>query len=134
MVTTNDMIRDLGSKLWPFLSIGDQDIQKAFGTLVKFLQDAKEAEKKARQELAKRNEEVYGEYRHAMEEKLRHSFISFSDKEREDYNNFCREHWNKGHKGKGMTIHLIGTGIGTCYLIECPVCHEQKDITDTESW
>lgn len=33
-----------------------------------------------------------------------------------------------------LSIHLTETGIGCCYELECPVCHEQVDITDTESW
>lgn len=134
MATTNDMIRDLGSKLWPFLSIGEQDVQEAFGTLVKFLQDAKDREKQARAELSKRNEDVLGEYKRQVEKKLSECFLFFSAKERISYDAFVKRHYKKCANGGKMTIHLTGTGIGCCYQLECPVCHEQVDITDTESW
>lgn len=66
-----------------------------------------------------------------------HSLLIMSDKEREANSNFIHEHYTIHGGGKCLNTYiytLSGTGIGTVIKIKCPVCGEEKDITDTSSW
>ena len=71
---------------------------------------------------------------------LRNSLMNMSDKEYEADRQFRTRHWAMHNGGKskcdGNTYwyELSGTGIGTCIKIKCPICGEEKDITDTDSW
>ena len=71
---------------------------------------------------------------------LRNSLMNMSDKEYEADRQFRTRHWAMHNGGKskcdGNTYwyELSGTGIGTCIKIKCPICEEEKDITDTDSW
>ena len=71
---------------------------------------------------------------------LRNSLMNMSDKEYEADKEFRSRHYEMHNGGKskygGNTYwyELSGTGIGTCIKIKCPICGEEKDITDTDSW
>lgn len=72
---------------------------------------------------------------------LRNSLMNMSDKEYEADRQFRTHHWAMHNGGKskkcdGNTYwyELSGTGIGTCIKIKCPICGEEKDITDIDSW
>lgn len=71
---------------------------------------------------------------------LRNSLMNMSDKEYEADRQFRTRHWAMHNGGKskcdGNTYwyELSGTGIGTCIKIKCPICGEEKDITDIDSW
>lgn len=71
---------------------------------------------------------------------LRNSLMNMSDKEYEADRQFRTRHWAMHNGGKskcdGNTYwyELSGTGIGTCIKIKCPICGEEKDITDIGSW
>lgn len=70
----------------------------------------------------------------------KYSLMNMSEKEYEADQEFRNRHWqmhNGGqYKGKANTYQyeLTGTGIGTCITIRCPICGEEKDITDIDSW
>lgn len=83
-------------------------------------------------EVAKRDAEI---------ERLRkNSLLIMSDKETAAYKAFIQKHYELHNGGKfrarGNTYQyeLTGTGIGTVIKIKCPICGEQEDITDTDSW
>ena len=71
---------------------------------------------------------------------LRNSLMNMSDKEYEADRQFRTRHWAMHNGGKskcdGNTYwyELSGTGIGTCIKIKCPICGEEKDITNIDSW
>ena len=74
-----------------------------------------------------------------LEAQLNNSLAIFSDLEMERYEKFYQKHFKLHNDGRykkdpGITFHMIGTGIGTCYTVECPICHEKEDITDVSSW
>lgn len=81
-------------------------------------------------------EELTKQIRHI----LRNSLMNMSDKEYEADKEFRSRHWEMHNGGKykngGNTYlyELSGTGIGTCIKIKCPICGEEKDITDIGSW
>ena len=122
--------------------INDQEIGQALAKLAFVIYNAKENERVARQELSKSRDEVRTEFEaeiEALEDKLDHSLGILSDLEWERYRAFTRKHYQLHNNGKykkddGITIHMVGTGVGTCYTLECPVCHETEDITDVASW
>lgn len=62
------------------------------------------------------------------------SWMTLSPLEDERLRNFRDRHYQSHKKDNGFISHIFGTGIGTCYTIECPICHEKEDITDTGSW
>lgn len=122
--------------------VGDKEIGQALAELAFVIHDAKENERAARRELAKSREEVREEFKaeiEALEDRLDHSLCILNDLEWERYLAFIRKHYQLHNNGKykkddGITIHMVGTGIGNCYELECPVCHETEDITDVSSW
>lgn len=66
-----------------------------------------------------------------------HSLLQLSDKELEANRAFRYEHYTRHGGGKALSTYiytLTGTGIGTVITVKCPVCGEEKDITDIESW
>lgn len=65
------------------------------------------------------------------------SLMQLSDKELEAVRCFRNGHYIKHGGGKALNTYiytLTGTGIGTVISIKCPVCGEEEDITDIESW
>lgn len=122
--------------------IGDDKIGKAFAELAFIIHDAKEGERAARTELAKSREEVREEFKaeiEALQDQLNRSYMRLSHKEEEAYKAFTHKHYMMHNGGRfkadtGITVHMAGTGVGTCYTLECPVCHETEDITDVMSW
>lgn len=62
------------------------------------------------------------------------SWMTLSPLEDERLRNFRDKHYQLHKKDNGFIAHIFGTGIGTCYEIECPICHEKEDITDTGNW
>lgn len=67
----------------------------------------------------------------------RNSLLILSDKERDSIQDFSRKHYEKHGRLKTLNTYiytLSGVGIGTTISIKCPVCGEEKDVTDTESW
>lgn len=122
--------------------IGDDKIGKAFAELAFIIHDAKEGERTAWKELTKSREEVREEFKaeiEALQDQLSRSYMRLSSKEEESYKAFTHKHYMMHNGGKfkadtGITVHMVGTGVGTCYTLECPVCHETEDITDVSSW
>lgn len=94
-----------------------------------------------KQESRKTRDEIRQEFQNDIElynEELNHAPVIFSNKEDTSYRVFRERHYKScGHNNKhdiGITIHLVGTGVGSIITLECPVCHETEDITDVSSW
>lgn len=72
-----------------------------------------------------------------LKERLAMSYGEFaSQKEKEAYDQFEKEHMHISRYHGGRVPYLIptGTGIGTHLEVVCPICGEKKDITDTGVW
>ena len=75
-----------------------------------------------------------------LKNKLKLSFGQFSSqRELDDFNEFCEEHLHdrttsKENGGKNPYVIQEGTGIGLITKVKCPICGEEKDITDIEVW
>ena len=89
--------------------------------------------------LEKANEELINTIQ-SLREQLSLSYGEFaSKKEKEAYETFEREHIHDRMTSKthgGLVPYLIpeGTGIGTLLRVKCPICGEEKDITDIGAW
>lgn len=97
---------------------------------------------KTREELRQEVKKEYENELKNLHEWQRLTLIHFnSQKEKEDYENFWNKH-NKKHYGtqprkavlNALILHPYGSGIGCGLVIECPECHEKKDITDSTCW
>jgi hypothetical protein len=118
------------------------NVGEALATIAFVIHESERNEKDAIIRAAKNRDEIRAEFEaeiEALEDKLDHSLAIFSDLEQERYRAFINKHYqlhnnDKYKKSDGITIHMVGTGIGTCYTLECPVCHETEDITDVASW
>lgn len=64
----------------------------------------------------------------------KHVLIDFSDVELKRYRDFRDKHYKKCNNGNRYIYTLTGCGIGTAIEIKCPICGEEEDITDVESW
>ena len=70
--------------------------------------------------------------------------FEMNDKEEKAYEAFCEKHKDCCRKRLGKrffstiggqyTLHLTGTGLGYCWVVECNACHKKEDITDTSDW
>lgn len=123
----------------PFINY---DVGEALATIAFAIHESEKNEKNAIIRATKNHDEIRMEFEaeiEALEDKLNHSLAIFSDLEQERYKAFINKHYqlhnnDKYKKNNGITIHMVGTGVGTCYTLECPVCHETEDITDVSSW
>jgi rubrerythrin len=76
----------------------------------------------------------------SLEKRLQLSYGEFnSQRELDAYNKFVNEHLieREEHKCNGGRVPYIipnHTGIGTIFKVKCPICGEEKDITDSEAW
>lgn len=91
-----------------------------------------EAKQELTEELKKENER--------LKERLSLSYGEFaSEKEKEKYNDFCKRHESERltlqiNSGKMPYLIPTGTGIGTLLKVKCPICGEEEDITDLDTW
>lgn len=69
-----------------------------------------------------------------VDELRRYSLHVMSENEHTENAVFQAEHYMKCKNGNRFQYELIGTGIGTVLYVRCPVCGEQKNITDLNSW
>ena len=65
---------------------------------------------------------------------LTHSLLVFTDKECERHRAFLDAHYKKCGNGNKFVYTIIETGIGPIIKVKCPICGEEEDITDSESW
>lgn len=120
----------------------DDRIGDALAAIAFTIHDAREEACAARKKAAMNREEIRHEFEAEIEEleaQLNNSLAIFSDLEMERYEKFYQKHFKLHNNGRykkdpGITFHMIGTGVGMCYTIECPICHEKEDITDVSSW
>lgn len=120
----------------------DDAVGKALATIAFTIHDAqqRELELKSRQELTKSRDEMHQEFMDEiadLKHKLKRSIGKLTEKEYERYTSFTEKHYKLHRKDKkyiGITVHLLGCGVGTSYKLECPICHETEDITDIDSW
>lgn len=63
-----------------------------------------------------------------------HSLYQMSDNEQKAERAFRDSHYKSCKNGGKYLYELDGTGIGTAITIKCPVCGEEKDITDHDCW
>lgn len=69
-----------------------------------------------------------------LKDELSRSWMTLSPLEDESLRKFRDKHYQLHKKDNGFIAHIFCTGIGTCYRIECPICHESEDITDVSNW
>lgn len=63
-----------------------------------------------------------------------HSLCQISDNEKKAERAFRDSHYKSCKNGSKYLYELTGTGIGTAITIKCPVCGEEKNITDYACW
>ena len=63
-----------------------------------------------------------------------HSLYQMSDNEKKAERAFRDSHCKSCENGCRYLYELTGTGVGTAITIKCPVCGEEKDITDYDCW
>ena len=103
------------------------------------MEEARMIAARTQEEIAADIENKFAEENARLNQQLKFSIASVaSEKELEEYNNFvskhliCRQTLSTG--GAAPIIMQHGTGIGVCTTLKCPVCLEEKDITDTSVW
>ena len=88
-------------------------------------------------------EVVYEEFKDELtrlKDELHLSYGSFSSqKELDAYNDFTEQHMHdrltsRYNGGRAPYLIPTGTGIGVILHVKCPICGEEKDITDDSVW
>lgn len=69
-----------------------------------------------------------------LDEMRRLSLHVMNDEEYVSNAEFRAAHYMKCRNGSTFCYTLSGTGIGTAISVKCPVCGEEKDITDFGNW
>ena len=125
-------VRNMKSNNWEMIQLRDMDVmleqvKKQYKFMEKSLADAKK-------ELNEWNKDAEIQ---AMQEEVnqvrRNSLYVMTDKEHKAIEAFRGKHYISC-KSSAYQYELAGTGIGTIIKIKCPVCGEQEDVTDLESW
>ena len=127
----------------------DMDFNFSYDTFNDFLDYVKdryhllETElKDAKEELKNWNkdEEIQSAY-NEVERIRKNALIILDPKEREAIEKFRREHYKKCAEplcsraaGNTYIYTITGTGIGEIIKIKCPICGEEVDVTNVESW
>lgn len=66
------------------------------------------------------------------------SLLVLTDSEREELRAFKARHYEMHkltrHSSDTYIYELTGTGVGTLIKVKCPICNEEKDITDMGCW
>lgn len=144
-IKRDNQIKRYAKKIWPIPELRseikdseqDEAIGKALAAFAFAAHDIIYERDEARRIVDMRHAEIAQEFEteiERLEEQLQLAPIVFSHLEQERYETFLDKHYKLHKKDPGITFHMIGTGVGMCYTIECPVCHEKEDITDVSSW
>ena len=120
------------------------EIQKIINdSLTYYKKQAEEANIRAEKTHDEVVAEVHNEFEKEnklLKKQLHLSYGRFgSESELENFKEFTREHKNcwDGQKitsGRRFYIKEYGTGIGTGFIVVCPWCQKEKDITDISNW
>ena len=112
-------------------------LQNNLDDLVRGIEELKTENSRLRVAALANRDEVRKEYEAELDylkDELSRSWMTLSPLEDERLRKFRDKHYQLHQKDNGFIAHIFGTGIGTCYKIECPVCHEVEDITDVSNW
>lgn len=112
-------------------------LQNSLDGLVRGIEELKTENSRLRVAALANRDEVRKEYEAELDylkDELSRSWMTLSSLEDERLRKFRDKHYQLHQKDDGFITHIFGTGIGTCYKIECPICHEVEDITDVSNW
>lgn len=59
------------------------------------------------------------------------------DTEKTSYLEFCEKHKNckfKSTTGGKISVEVISTGLGPCFICKCNSCGKTEDITNVDNW
>lgn len=112
-------------------------LQNNLDSLVRNIEELKNENSHLRAVALANREEIRKEYEAELDylnDRLKRSWMDLSPLEDERMRAFRKKHYESHKRDNGFIAHVFGNGIGTCYKIECPICHELEDITDVSSW
>ena len=111
--------------------------EKALSNLQECFWELQQENTQLRAAAAKTKDEVRKDFEKEIDtlnKRLNRSWMVLSSVEDERLRQFIDKHYQLHGLDRGIVAHISGTGIGTCYKIECPICHELEDITDVSDW
>lgn len=112
-------------------------LQENLNNLTRGIEELKAENSCLRAAALANKDEVRKEYEAELDylnDRLKRSWMNLSPLEDECLRKFRDKHYQLHKRDNGFIAHIFGTGIGTCYRIECPICHESEDITDVSNW
>lgn len=112
-------------------------INQALADLEDGIQNLQRENMRLREAVLKEKKEIREEFEEELNylnDRLKRCWMDLSPLEDERLRKFRDKHYQLHKKDNGFIAHIFGTGIGTCYKIECPICHESEDITDVSNW
>lgn len=141
MIFDEEKYVKIGQKIFPLKSKGlsdffYRDIQIAFGILASYMQKAEDNASHYQNELTKRDSEVLVEYKEKIEPLLKNSIYTMTEQEKKASKVFFAAHRLFHDQNFDEQVYRIyECQLGRGIKCECPICHEVKDITDTqEHW
>ena len=127
VVLTGDQIRDTVDRSYQKVRELIDDLERENEELTERLRTFSETE-----EIRKRDEKIDDLYHRSL--------LLMSEKELCAERAFRTRHYALHNGGKFKTVGntyiytISGTGLGPTIKIKCPICGEEEDITDFESW
>ena len=130
----NDSTKKILDKLTKNFSYKEQ-LEESFENIVEYINDCENEKNNALKKLEEFNkDEEILKLKETLNKSRKNSLLEMSDKEKLAEEEFRKIHYNKCKNGNRFSYELTGTGIGIIIKISCPICKEEKDITDTSSW
>ena len=141
MIFDEEKYAKIGQKIFPLKNEGlsdffYRDIQIAFGILASYIQKAEDNASHYQKKSAKRDSEILAEYKEKVEPLLKNSIYTMSEQEKKESKVFFSTHKLLHNQNFDEQLyHIYECQLGRGIKCECPICHEIKDITDTqEHW
>ena len=99
---------------------------------IEFCEGEKNKYKKLLEEYSKDEELIKKDK--IIERLHKNSLLQMSDLETQKEKEFREIHYKSCKNGNRFQYEIVGTGIGNCISIKCPICNKEEDITDTSCW
>lgn len=134
----NDIVR-LMKTITVSVTLSDDDIKKIVRPYERRIKELERENAKTLKIMAVANAKLKKELDTCMD-RLSLVYGEFdSGKEKKAWAKFYREHekcrlTSKINAGRIPYVVEVGTGIGTCRKVVCPICGEEKEITDVSVW
>lgn len=113
----------------------DSEIGKMIAKLAFKFHSLYEENERLSNQIKRSKDEIREEFQKELDrlEEVKKNSIYFSKLERDRYDDFFEKHYHSCG-ARERILRSVGTGVGTAYEVECPICGKKENITDYDLW